>query len=323
MYTTIVVPLDGSPFGEYALPFAVTLARALGSTLELVHVHRPYEPGEALEALPQYGFQGIVAYDVAADTEALAQQREWLEALAAGLASAHGLRVDAHLLAGPVVRALTEHLRDAGADLVVMSTHGSGLSQHKRLGSVADALVRHLAVPVMVLRPRSAAPPLAVPRRVLVPVDGSRFSESVLRPVVELARQFGAELTFFHVTTPPRAAEVPLQPFVHTAETPLAQPEAYLQSLADTLPAGMPPARLRVVAHEQAARAILDELAGGDPPYDAVAMATHGQVGVHHLLLGSVAEEVLQHTDRPVLLFRPPLAARPPAVEAPVARPVH
>lgn len=40
MYRLIVVPLDGSPCGERALPLATRIARHTGAALELVHVHR-------------------------------------------------------------------------------------------------------------------------------------------------------------------------------------------------------------------------------------------------------------------------------------------
>ena len=39
MYRGIMVPLDGSSFGEHALPLALSLARSSGACLHLVHVH--------------------------------------------------------------------------------------------------------------------------------------------------------------------------------------------------------------------------------------------------------------------------------------------
>ena len=39
MFRTVVVPLDGSPFAEQALPHALGIARRAGATLDLVHVH--------------------------------------------------------------------------------------------------------------------------------------------------------------------------------------------------------------------------------------------------------------------------------------------
>jgi nucleotide-binding universal stress UspA family protein len=41
MYKNILVPLDGSPFGEHALPWAIKIARRSGASLTLLHVHTP------------------------------------------------------------------------------------------------------------------------------------------------------------------------------------------------------------------------------------------------------------------------------------------
>jgi nucleotide-binding universal stress UspA family protein len=62
MVHTIVVPLDASPFGERALPYALSLARRAGAALELVHVRRPTVPAD-LESLTPYRFEGIEAYE--------------------------------------------------------------------------------------------------------------------------------------------------------------------------------------------------------------------------------------------------------------------
>jgi nucleotide-binding universal stress UspA family protein len=42
MYRTVLVPLDGSAFGEHALPLALTIARRAGAAVKLVQVHVPF-----------------------------------------------------------------------------------------------------------------------------------------------------------------------------------------------------------------------------------------------------------------------------------------
>jgi nucleotide-binding universal stress UspA family protein len=53
---------------------------------------------------------------------------------------------------------------------------------------------------------------------------------------------------------------------------------------------------------------------------DIVAMATHGQTGLRHLLLGSVAEQVLRDLTIPMLLVRPTDRTEDPAAARPVKR---
>src|SRR5262249_30206615 len=42
-YRSLLVPLDGSPFGEHALPLALGIARRSGADVRLVHAHSPLE----------------------------------------------------------------------------------------------------------------------------------------------------------------------------------------------------------------------------------------------------------------------------------------
>src|SRR4051794_33851710 len=42
-YRSLLVPLEGSPFGEHALPPALGTARRAGANVRLVHVHSPLE----------------------------------------------------------------------------------------------------------------------------------------------------------------------------------------------------------------------------------------------------------------------------------------
>ena len=75
-------------------------------------------------------------------------------------------------------------------DLVALTTHGRGPLGRFWLGSVADTLVRHLHVPTLLIRPREGVSPAAdpVPKRILVPLDGSPRAEQILGPTAELAR---------------------------------------------------------------------------------------------------------------------------------------
>lgn len=115
MIRSLLVPLDGSPFAEQALPLAVALARQAGAAIHLARVHVPVDL-----ALPE----GVVR-----------------------LAGETGLAVTAALLEGRVADALEEKAKAASVDLMVLTTHGRGPLGRFWLGSVADTLVRHLPMP--------------------------------------------------------------------------------------------------------------------------------------------------------------------------------
>src|SRR5690606_20300256 len=79
----------------------------------------------------------------------------------------------------------------------------------------------------------------------------------------------------------------------------------YLEYVASRMPSAMPQPELIAAEAGDAATAIIAEMSRGS--HDALAIATHGRSGLSRLVLGSVAEEVLRATDRPLLLYRPRL----------------
>src|SRR5947208_9512252 len=108
MYRSLLVPLDGSPFGEQALPLAQGLARRLGAALQLVHVHVSVAWSYA-----EYG----VPLDEPLDREWKRRSRAYLDGAAQRLAATAGLPVTSALLEGPVADTLAGHAAASGADL--------------------------------------------------------------------------------------------------------------------------------------------------------------------------------------------------------------
>ena len=170
-------------------------------------------------------------------------ERGYLRRLATQSRKPPGPQVVSALLSGPVDTTLTHYVRDSGADLVVMSTHGRGPLHRAWLGSVADHLIRNLEVPVLLVRPRegesvSAAPPSI--KQVMVPLDGSPLAEAALVPAAALARLLGAEVMLLQVVEPLIVDTTPLGPHSlgYDAEiTALRRSEAhdYLKGLAERL----------------------------------------------------------------------------------------
>jgi nucleotide-binding universal stress UspA family protein len=300
MLKRIAVPLDGSALGEFALPYAIAVARSAEASLTLLHVHRPFLPGRFLEALPQFRFQDVAGYDDVADRAAFLAEQDRFGVLADQLRSAYGLQVSTQVLHGDVPNALAEYARASGTDLMVMATHGYAGAWSTWLDSTSDAVVRNSSVPVLLVCP---APDEAPPhpgsidfRRILVPLDGSGFSEAILDPAVELTRKLGLRVTLLRVA-PEEAERLP---------SPVRQggvePGAYLESVSERFPGTVPPPVTRV-RFGDAGEEILEELAEGR--YDMIAMATHGRGGVRHILFGSTTDQVMRHATTPVLLLRP------------------
>ncbi len=232
MYHNILVPLDGSTFGEHALPLAVDLARKSGATLHLTHVLLPLATVYA-EAPP------FVSSTV--EVQLLEQQKSgqkaYLDNVARRLTDAGAPYPQTALLEGDVVEAIRNRTAVIGADLVVMSTHGYGPFTRFWLGSVADELVRgHLAAPLLLVRPGEKTVDLTNPpplKRLLMPLDGSKLAEQMVEPAARLAQTTGAEVTLLRVMKPLLPATVPIegQTFGHMVQGLLSQTEALQEKI--------------------------------------------------------------------------------------------
>lgn len=307
MIRRIVVPLDGSPFGESAIGFATAIARRAGAMVELIHVHVPHHIDGNLFTVTPYKYEGVVDVDVELDHEILRRELENLRERALLLAEETGISVTARLVTGKVDSAIEHEAEEFHADLVIMATHARSGFARARLGSVADAVVRQATMPVLLVRPPenySEASPLPDFRHVLIALDGSTFSEQILEPAADLARLFGADVSLMHVEVPHGERTILGMKAGQAAIEKMREvSEHYLRHLATTRSDLFEHPQLKAVVASFPAAAILD--AARECEAGLIAMATHGRGGLTRLILGSTANEVLVHSSCPVLLYRP------------------
>jgi nucleotide-binding universal stress UspA family protein len=308
---SVLVPLDGSPFGEQALPAAISLARRAGVELQLVNVLPPLASVYTEAPLFVNAPVGEQLRDrqVKLHQAYLEQQRNRIVPLYSAVRTT--------LLEGEVAATLWEQA-NRNASLVVMTTHGRGPLGRFWLGSVADELIRHSHVPILLIRPREEAPDLKIApnlRHFLVPLDGTELAEQMLGPAVQFGGLVKADFTLLRVIQPILATTPPMlegPTFGHVAEALIAQTEAmqeqvrqeaqaYLEKLAQPLREKGLTVLTRVDVDDQPAHAILEE----SKTVDVVALATHGRRGLARLFLGSVADKVIRASHTAVLVLRP------------------
>lgn len=149
MYKRIVVPLDGSELAEQALPDAEALARLTGAPIHLIRVVDPTQ-------LPWYGAFGM-AMDYATIQGALGDEENtanaYLDAVATRLRES-GMTVDTELRRGRADRELVAATGDG--DVIVMASHGRGGISRWLLGSIAEELLRHATVPILLVRAKKS-----------------------------------------------------------------------------------------------------------------------------------------------------------------------
>lgn len=145
MYQRILVPVDNSATSNNALQEAMRFARSEHASLRLVHVID----------LAQFAWSANEFLDVPQLQSALKEggQRVLTECLA--MVEAAGLNAETALLetwGGVLAKTIVEDAKTWQADLMVMGTHGYGGLTHMLLGSVAEGVMRHTHVPVLLVR---------------------------------------------------------------------------------------------------------------------------------------------------------------------------
>lgn len=166
--------------------------------------------------------------------------------------------------------------------------------------------------------------------RVLIPLDGSSFSERILPAVRRYLQPAENELILLQVAQPPDGgtgaiadlvADDLLQdriiPQLSPAQIEAARHPTYTSQIEDSVAASLE-ATLSPIARElrDNGYTVSTLVEFGDPApvieqaigyhhIDLVAMTTHGRTGLRRTLLGSVAENVLRHVSVPLLLLHP------------------
>lgn len=162
--------------------------------------------------------------------------------------------------------------------------------------------------------------------KIMATFDGSKFSESTLQHLAQMARMPGVEFVLVRVADLPEGQAQkagPLPPvsvvsgsatIVQPADSPIVETKSqaverrlaemgdYLRDIATRLPPGLA-YRFETRVSDDAAAEII-RLALAEQP-DVIVMATHGRTGVVRALFGATAEEVVRSGVAPVLLVHP------------------
>lgn len=299
-FRTILVPVDGSKLAEQALPLAVAIAERSRGKLKLVLVHRQIHHG-LLESTGEFARTELAIHQ---------SERNYLKDLLGAARKRLGRAVSSATLKGPVAPVLAEYVRDAGADLVVMTTHGQGGVRRAWLGSVADQLIRSVEVPVLLVRAaeEGAAEAPAEFGEILVPLDGSPLAEAALEPAAALARLWDGEISLVQVVSPValhagQPLAFPLGFDDRFTEVRRDAAQDYVRDIAEGLRESGVKASGVAVLGGGVAETLLDI---ADPErVGLLVIATHGRGGARRLVLGSVADKLVRAADVPVLVVRP------------------
>jgi nucleotide-binding universal stress UspA family protein len=206
-----------------------------------------------------------------------------------------------HIRTGRPAEAILQAALEFDIHLIAMGTSNRSGRLAGIPGSVAEEVLKQSRIPVLLKRPGGSPTPPTL-RRILVPLDGSVESLSILPTVKTLAVRLGAEVVFLHV--PERTlAPLPASSAPAAVKAPV-DPAQKLLALTDRL-AKSDVTFWQTIAEGDATEEILEHAKTLDA--DLIAMSTQAVEDAEASILGSVALAILERTDRAVLLQRPML----------------
>lgn len=181
---------------------------------------------------------------------------------------------------------IVKYSTEINADLIVMGSHGTSGFQEMFIGSNTEKVVRSSDIPVIIIK--SEMEEFKIDKFVFA----SDFSEKIKNPfnkLVEFANMFDAKLDLVMINTPNSfktndVAEKIMQNFVSASGVALKNYSLHIYNDANI--------EKGIINYANRTNA------------DLIGIATHGRTGLAHFFNGSVSEDIVNHSVKPVITFK-------------------
>jgi nucleotide-binding universal stress UspA family protein len=281
----LAVLLDGSEYAALALPWAEAVSKASNAHITLLSSVKNQTQ------VQQDEFENIKA-----------QRDAYLNSVVDDLQK-EGVRVSYTIRPGGVAQATKGLIDENGIDLVVTSSRGKSGSQNWLSGGVSRKLVHEIDKPILLVNtPEDQNGSLPHIKRLLVALDGSIKSEQVLPYARALGKAFDCELVLMSVPAVPRvqnyraAADV-----VETIRAKaVANMQKFLEAVARSLREDDGLKVRTIVTGSMPARTIVETATSEEA--DMIMITSRGRGGLDYLMVGSVAQRIVENTEIPVFI---------------------
>jgi nucleotide-binding universal stress UspA family protein len=264
----LLVATDGSKFSAGAIKESINLAKVCSSK---VYIESVIEFNPEFEAIAPQLLE-----------KAEKETREHLEAAKAML-SKEGIDCEIIVHEGEEpFRYIVDEAAKKKVEMIIMGRHGRTGLKRLLMGGVASRVIGHAPCKVLIV-PKTAA---IAYRKLLVATDGSKYSEAAFLEAISIAKRCGSDLIALSVAA---------------TEKNLAEAKKNVN-------------KVKQVAEKEDVKAEILTLRGN--PYevivktadrknaDIIVVGSHGKASIEKLLMGSVTERVIGHTERPVLVVK-------------------
>jgi nucleotide-binding universal stress UspA family protein len=293
MFEQILLPLDGSQAAEMVFPYVTEIASRFGSRITLTRVIESNTPDDEREARSY-----------------LKDSREKIKTLMKQWQARDESEVRLTVLTGNPAIEILNHAGKTGCNLIAVASRGESKEGQWPLGNVAAKILRASNAPVLLVRKSVGEPEMrqkSIIKKILVPLDGSKWGEAALTWAESLAKMLEAEIVLFRVIQPSKLlpseaagfAWAPTREFEATVKNSIVD---YLNRIKGPLQKRVPNISLAITEGFPADQ-IIDYSEANS--VDLITMSTHGRSGIGRWVYGSVTDKVLHAGEKPILVVRP------------------
>jgi len=269
---TILVPTDFSDHALYALKVAASIAHQINAEIKLVHVY----DSPLAEYTDQYYYDEFYK-QIKTDAE------EKLNTLVE-MDSLKGIRVSKHIVTNMRIWELTTEKEFKDTDLIVMGSHGKSGSNKLFIGSNTEKIVRLADLPVLTIKNEHSDFNV---KKMVFTSDYYAESYTVFKKIQFFADLYSAHIHLLKVITPKDFEPTPIS-------------KKLLEDFAEHFK--LKDYSIHIYNASSIEKGITDF--SDEVNADLIAIETHGRTGIAHLINGSLAEDIANHIDRPILSIK-------------------
>lgn len=270
---SIVVPIDFSEQSEIALKVAAKIALKNNAELYVLHM---LELSPAIMSNTEYIPQVHIVHLVRMTEQRFKKflDKSYLK----------NVKVTPVIKHYKVFSEITEVAEKHGADLIVMGSHGTDGLEELFIGSNTERVVRTSDIPVLVVK---AEVEHFKAERFVFACDFKEESVPAVKKAAEFAKLLGAELKLVYINTP--------------ADNFLSTEDAY-KRISKFLNIARLGLEVDIYNDYNVEKGVLNYAESNSA--DVIGIPTHGRQGLSHFFMGSIGEDIANHSKIPVITFK-------------------
>jgi nucleotide-binding universal stress UspA family protein len=277
----ILVPTDFSKSAQVATEVARDIAKKAGSELIFLHVIEE-ATGGSFNVEGEFGKYGGDPESRLFTMQLIKKAKKQMENLLSN-SMFDGIKVKSELKIGTPFHGMRTIITEKKVDLVVMGTAGQSKVQEMIIGTNTEKVVRQAKCPVLTVQKKPATTDF---KNIVYATAMSKDEEIFARVVKRTQDMYNATVHLVRINTPANfQRDVVARKYMQDFAKRLMLKNYTINVYND-------------MTEEEGIVYFADSIDA-----DLITMATHGRTGFAHVLAGSIAEDVVSHSKRPVLTF--------------------